>query len=94
MNTTAIKNGTQIPLVYDKELKFYIEFLTGMEILKHESYLQLQFTDFLHLFRAYFEETNIPAYTKYQIINAISGITKYDVKINGNLINFSKKIEL
>lgn len=90
MNLTADKPGTQIPLVYDKELKFYLQFFIGMELLKKTRSYEVHFETFKKKFEDFYLDSKIPPYTKYQIINAISAIDKYQIVKHLDLYKFRK----
>lgn len=83
MTAIAIQSsGTSIPLVYDKELKFYIEFFLGVELLKNTRSFDLHFDLLRQKFDDFYFESKIPFYTKYQFINAIKAIDKYTIKVH------------
>lgn len=89
-NTISDKMGTPIPLVYDNELRFYIQYFIGMELLKNTMQYELHFDSLKEKFDSFFVGTKIPAYTKYQFILALQAIEKYTIKKRFDLYKISK----
>ena len=79
MERIKLTKGTSIPVIYDNELKFYLEFFIGMEYLKQTKNSVNKINFFLDKFRKFYSETDIPFYSKHQILIALRNITKYDI---------------
>lgn len=66
--------GTQIPLVYNKDLSFYIQWFIQMELLKNTTQFELHLNTLLEKFNFWLLGTPINAFTKYQFINALMAV--------------------
>ena len=79
-NTATLdKNmGTSIPLVYNKDLSFYIQWFIQMELLKNTTQFELHLKTLLEKFNFWLLGTPIDAFTKYQFINALMAVNTDD----------------
>ena len=79
-NTSTLDKqlGTQIPLVYNKDLSFYIQWFIQMELLKNNNCYAIHLDILLEKFNFWLLGTRIDAFTKYQFINALMAVNTDD----------------
>ena len=80
-------------MVYNKELKFYLEYFFAQDLLKETINADIHFEAILQKFKKYYLHSDIPEYTDYQFVIALQFIDKFQVVKHLDLYKIRRNLD-